>query len=340
MNNLYKIVFISLGILILNISCSSLPRGNWSEHKKIETGFGPEDMVIDSFSNIQGILISSCSRREEYGDYGEIERFIPGTIRSEIVKRIGEPENMVFKPHGISIAREKGDGFLYVISHDDENNKQFIIKYKIEADHLAFERLFESPLLVSPNALHAFGDGRLLVCNDAKKRNSLLEKILKLKTSNIVYFNENENWEIIADKIGYAAGLEYSDGKFFVSAALENKLYSFDFDGKKVSNKKVLAKINGPDNIRLYKDKLIVAAHYKAMAFIKHVNSKEKYSPSTVYSIDQKHGNLKLLYSNDGSIISGSSTAVIYKERLFINQIFEPWIIEIPISPGFTLNKI
>ncbi len=327
-----KIVLIALAILMLYGCRKPLQQTDWPEYQKINTGFGPEDMVIDSISAIKGILISTSSRRPEYGEYGEIEKLVPGKNNSYILKRVDEPANLVFHPHGLNITKENGKPCLYVISHDDANNHHFIVKYKIDNDRLIFEKLYESPLLISPNALHAFDDGRLLVCNDARKRNALYEKILKLKTSNIVYLDENENWKILADKIGYAAGLEYSDAKVYVSAALENKVYRFHFDGNRLSDKTILTKINGPDNIRFYKDKLIIAAHYNPMAFIKHVNNKEKHSPSTVFSIDKTEGQTKLLYANDGKVISASSTGVIYHNKLFINQIFEPWIIEIPLS--------
>lgn len=246
--------------------------------------------------------------------------------------RLNEPDSLVFRPHGISISGNGKKTFLYVISHDDANGHHPVLKYLIDNDKLILKEVFNHPLLVSPNALHAFKDGSFLVCNDAERRNSMIDKILRLKRSNIVYFDGKGNWSVLADKLGMVAGLSYKNSKVYASAALENKLYVFDFKEGNLQNKKVLAKIKGPDNIRFHNETLLVTSHFKPFKFIQHVNNSEKKSPSLVWSVNLNTGEKKALFSDQGNEISAASAALILSGKLYVSQIFEPWILELGSS--------
>ena len=172
----------------------------------------------------------------------------------------------------------------------------------------------------------------MIVCNDAGERGSVLEKILRLKRANIVYFDGKSNWKVLDSEIGMAAGLNFRDGKLFVSAALEDKIYSYSFDNAALSGKKLLTEIKGPDNLRFYNNTLLTSAHTNINAFIRHTGSAEKQCPGTSYIINPLNGNTKLLFYNAGEIISAASTSLILDGKLYVSQIFEPWIIEMDIS--------
>lgn len=321
-------------LLILTLtSCASLPESGPYESRIIETGYGPEDMVIDSTTSAPTLLISCSSRRKEYPEYGEIERFYLGNSSGKVMERIGDPADLVLKPHGISICKEK-DGLyhLYVISHNNKKDQHPIIKYIVEENRLIFEKIFKDDLLVSPNAIHAFSDGSFLVCNDAGKRNSMIEKIFRLKHSNIIYFNEKGKGLILADRMGMVAGLFCINDHVYASASLENKIYLFDFKNGKLENKQQFVKIKGPDNIRLHENELIITSHSKPFKFIRHVNNRDKKSPSLIYTIEISNRKMKVIYSNPGELIPAASTAVILDNYLYISQIFEPWIVEISLK--------
>jgi len=292
----------------------------------LPTGYGPEDIVLDSLHHPSRILVSCSSRRPEYPPYGEIEAIDPLTGSRVVMKRTGEPEGLIFKPHGISLVQAGEIQYLYVISHNDDNGIHPIIQYQIDDNTMTFVRMLNSKLLVSPNALQAFPDGSILVCNDAATRNSTKEKIFRLKLGNILYYDETGNWSIVADSLGMPAGLTGMGNRIFVSAALENKLYSYQFSDGQLMDKKIICSVKGPDNIRIHNNELILTSHSKPFRFIRHVKNQSRRSPSMVFSVNPLTGELTKLFYDNGRNISAASVALIFNNRLVIGQIFEPFI--------------
>ncbi|MFA6127106.1 MAG: hypothetical protein WC699_07365 [Bacteroidales bacterium] len=290
------------------------------------TGPGPEDIVIDSLANPPRLLVSCASRRPEYAVYGEIESIDPNLNKRLIMKRSGEPTGMTFRPHGLSLVQSGEIQYLYVISHDDQRGEHRVIQYEVDGENLIFVQVFKSDLLVSPNALQAYPDGSLVVCNDAGTRNSMKEKIFGLKRGNILFYDRRGNWSIVAKKLGMPAGLSGIGNKIFVSAALENKLYSFQLIEGELTGKKEVCKIKGPDNIRVFNGSLLITSHSKPFKFIMHVKDKTRKSPSIVVSVNPRTGQSTRLFYDNGKQLSAASVAVFFQNRLVIGQIFEPFL--------------
>lgn len=321
-----KLTGLCLG-LCLAAFCLSTVSAFPQSFQVLPTGGGPEDMVIDSMSTPPRLLVSCASRRPEYPVYGEIEAVDPVNGSRKILKRIGEPAGLVFRPHGISMAAAGELQYLYVISHNDAAGSHPIIKYQVDKDALVFVEILESRLLVSPNALQAYPDGSIVVCNDAAVRNDMKEKIFYQKKGNILLYDGRGNWSIVASKIGMPAGLAGLGSRIFVSAALENKLYEFKLDDGQLTGKRVLSEIKGPDNIRFHNGRLLVTSHYKPFKFIGHTRKKSNISPSLVLSVDPATGKTVQLFQDNGRKISAASVAVIMDGKLIIGQIFEPFIV-------------
>jgi len=292
----------------------------------LPTGYGPEDIVVDSLNTPPRLLVSCASRRLEYPAYGEIEAIDPAKGKRFVMKRIGEPGGLTFRPHGISLVKAGEIQYLYVISHDDQKGIHPIIQYLVDGDSLIFVKMLNIRLLVSPNALQAFPDGSLLVCNDAAVRNSMKEKIFGSKRGNILYYDGLGNWSIVADKLGMPAGLIGMGNRIFVSAALENKLYSYRFIDGQLTDKEQVCRIKGPDNIRIHNDNLIITSHSKTIKFIRHTKNKSRKSPSLVLSVNPRTGISTQLFYDNGKLISAASVALIFNNQLVIGQIFEPYI--------------
>ncbi len=303
-----------------------IPAPAQSPIKLLPSGYGPEDIVIDSLSTPPRILVSCSSRRAEYPKYGEIEAIDPVKGSRIVMKRTGEPAGLIFRPHGISLATAGEIQYLYVISHNDAAGIHPVIRYQIDGDNLVFVEELNSRLLVSPNALQAFSDGSVVVCNDAAVRGDIKETILRQKKGNILFYDGQGNWSIMAREIGMPAGLAGLGNKIFVSASTENKLYSFLLKDGQLSNKTVLAEITGPDNIRFYKGSLITTSHSKTLKFVRHVKNTKSKSPSMVLSVNPSSGKITRLLYDNGKIISTASVAVILDNQLIIGQIFEPFI--------------
>ncbi len=317
------LVSCSLGLLVLQSYSLTVSLSTGLIH----TGYGPEDLVMDSLNNPPRVLISCAGRREEYPAYGEIQAYYPESGRVETLKRVHEPAGMVFRPHGISLLTLDSRRYLFVISHDEEARYHPVFRYRISNDTLFFEKVFHSDLLISPNALQAYPDGSILVCNDAAKRGSMAEKILRLKRGNIVRFDGFGNWTVVAEKLGMPAGMAGSGENLYVCGSLENRLYRFTYKNGELSEKRTLTKIKGGDNIRIYEGFLLTTSHAKPLKFISHVGNREKPSPSLVLKIDTTTGTSSVLYSDNGRIISAASAALIWNRQLIVGQIFEPAIL-------------
>jgi hypothetical protein len=277
-------------------------------------------------------LISCASRRPIYPAYGEIESLIPGNQTTTVMIRTGEPATLIFKPHGISLIQVAEIQYLFVITHDDQNQHHPIVQYQVDGDTLHFVRLLDSPLLVSPNALQAYPDGSLLVCNDAANRNNPKEKIFRQKKGNIIGYDGHGNWSILARNLGMPAGLAGLGNQVFVSAALENIVYQFLYADGALSGKTELARIKGPDNIRWHNGKLLITSHSKPIKFIIHTKNPTRKSPSGVFSLDPQTGEQSPLFHDKGSLISAASVAIILRNQLFIGQIFEPFIATVSLD--------
>lgn len=346
--HLMKIIF-PLFIAFAIAGCSfKLPLVQHRNSVKIEVGPGPEDIVLDTIStSYPRILVSCLQRRKGNAHYGEICEVNLNNDRSKILKRMNEPQGMVFRPHGFDFVKNsKGELLLYCISHNEEKKEHSIIIYSVFADHLEFKEKLDSPLLVSPNDVTANCAGEIYVTNDARKRGSAMESLLKLKTSNVVcYHPANQQWSVVADRISYANGIAInhcpSDYVIF-STIRSNKLYMLQYhpkalltykrdpkDDRDSYSTKTIAKLKGLDNITFIKDnEILVTAHLKQVAFIKHANKAKHISPTVVYKVNINTGEYKAIYSNDGTDICGGSTALYYNGKLYISQVFEPFLLK------------
>ena len=343
-----KIIF-TIFILFSFTACShKLPLVQHRNSVKIEVGPGPEDIVLDTFSTSYPRILASCLQRRNGKDvYAEICEVNLKNDSYKILKRSNEPQGMVFRPHGFDLVKNlKGEILLYCVSHNEEKKEHSIIVYTVFADHLQFKEKLDSPLLVSPNDVTADCTGEIFVTNDARKRGSTMESLLKLKTSNVVgYHPANQQWSVAADRFSYANGIAINhcpSDNVLLSTIRSNKLYMLQYHPKAlISNKpdpknqtdsysvKTIAKLKGLDNITFITDNdILVTAHLNQIAFLKHYKDPKNISPTVVYRVNKNTGEYKAVYSNDGSDISGGSTALYYNGKLYISQVFEPFLLK------------
>ncbi|MEA1876640.1 MAG: hypothetical protein U9N86_07225 [Bacteroidota bacterium] len=302
--------------------------GQALKEQVIETGPGPEDLVVDSLTTYPRLLIATSSRRDGMKQYGEIEELKLNNLQHRILERRGEPSGISIGPHGIYLARLNSKVYLYVISHDKKNNSHGIIRYLVKQDYLLFDTVYIHPLLVSPNALTVFDDGSFLACNDATRHGNKTEQILGLKRANIIFYDGKKNYSVVADKLGMPAGINHRGQHVYVSCATENKIYKFRFTEGQLSEKELLCKVKGPDNIRFIDSDILVACHLRMLKFLGHLNDSEKPSPTTIFRINTETGRKEVVYSDAGTNISAGSVAAEYSGKLFIGQVFENFLIK------------
>jgi len=294
---------------------------------------GPEDMVLDTLHGDPVLLISCCGRREADKPYGEVLRYNLKSGAQELMERLNEPENILFQPHGIYL-----DGnLLYVISHEKEPDYHPVLVYRVNANKLEFVELIQTSHQHSPNAL-VTGPGReIYLVNDSGKRGSMMEKVLRLKRASVEKLTKKSDgkWhaEMVADGLGYPAGINRIGDQLYVGDAVLNKIHVYQISREGLSPVAEFSKLKGNDNIRIYKGQLLTPGHVNFMKFLRHARKPDKKSPVDIYLVDPATGEFSTIYSTDGSTISAGSTAIIFENHLYICQIFDSYIVKVELDP-------
>ena len=310
------------------------PALHYKNAKKLPTGNGPEDIALDTLTSKSARLLVSCSsRRKNNTEAGEIYALDLSTEQALKLTRTGEPSGLpAFNPHGIHLQMVEGEAHLFVVNHEldrKDDLKHTVFKYRVFENRLEFAKLYTSGLFSNLNDVFALSDGAFIVSNPGGD----FANILKLKRAKVLYCTKEGKCEVAADKLGYANGVAIRNDTAYVATTRQHKLFAYDFDGMgNFSNRRMIAKLPGLDNIEFYGNELLVPSHPKAMAFVKHFKNPEKISPSVVYAVNPQTGKHRLLYSDDGSEISAASTAIIYDGYMYIAQVFEPFLLKVELE--------
>ena len=329
--------FIPIGFLILLLftSCASLPKLSTFPSHEVMVAFGPEDIVIDSLSTKTNRLLISCSSRRKIDNKSRNGIYAMSFDNENIkeLRRINEPENMEFHPHGFDIALIKGKPYLYVINHEDQIPKQSILVYEVYDDRLKYIKSINNDLIISPNDIFVNNDGSFYFSNDARKRGSKKEVILGQKKGSLIYFTPSLSPIIIDDHLAYPNGVYFSNGYLYVSTVGEKKLYRYLKDGEQFINKTCLTSvIKGGDNINPYKNGLLIPSHPSFIKFIKHKRKSKNPSPSLIYYYNFNSRITNIFFADDGTKISTASTALVYRNKLYISQVFDDFILIVDIE--------
>lgn len=342
-----RYILIIIGVCCWS-ACAVVPKNTNSDNQveRIQTGMGPEDMVLDEISGNARLLLSCNDHRlREKAPMGNIYQvdLRQDSLNAAILPRVQEPAGLIFHPHGIDLLKdERGKNCLYVISHDNFMDRHFVFKYEVFRDSLLFLAAYEHKLMNTPNAVVARRDGGFYISNDHGKRGNQMELILRQKKGNIVYCDKDTNWVTVADKLLYPNGLsvdiqEYSKDSvqrhFYVATTIHNHIFRYDMDKHgNLANRKKIAKVVGGDNLRQDQNLLLVGAHLKIFAFVGHFKNPNKLSPTVIYGVHKERKERHLLYANEGKQISAGATAILYKGDLFISQVFQPFLLKVKID--------
>ncbi len=225
---------------------------------------------------------------------------------------------------------------MYVINHGGGRHK--IELFDIKGGKLIHSKTISDPMLVSPNDLVAVGPGQFYVTNDHKYVSGVkkvLEEYLKLKVSNVVYYN-GSGFSEAASGFGYPNGINASpDGKtIYLATTVGRLLHVFDrnSDSGKLTLKSSINLKTGLDNIEMDKDgSLWIGAHPQLLTFVQHSKNPKKLSPSQILHViplGSGKFDIKEVYLNKGEQLSGSSVAAVYDNRMLIGSVFENNILD------------
>jgi len=331
MKNRFRSILFMLPLALL-LFCPEITGISQTVVDRIPLRPGPEDMVLDTLHGDPSLIISCCGRREADKPFGEMLRYNLLTGEQELMERMNEPEDILFRPHGICL---DGD-LLYVISHEKEPDYHPVLIYRVAGNQLDFVELVSTGHQHSPNALVTGPDGEIYLVNDSGKRGSILEKALRLKRASVVKLTKNgeASWEaeMVAHRLGYPAGINRIGDRLYVGDAVLHKIHVYQIGRDGISPEGEISKLKGNDNIRIYQGKLLTPGHVKPLKFIGHAKNPKKKSPVDVFLVDPSRGEHSILYSTDGSTISAGSTAIIFDRHLYICQVFDPYILKVELD--------
>ena len=305
--------------------------------RKIETGPGPEDFVLDSWHGQPRLLISSHDRRKP-GANGDIRFYVPATGKTGIMPRTGEPERLIaFKPHGIDIRHTSDGTYLYVILHDPyaagERLENGVGVYRVFKERLEMVQMLEdADHLWSPNDLSVLKTGDIYLTNDYRGK---LDVYFKRKASEIAFYNANTGkWQVAADDLAFANGILAEPDQVFVTTTRGNQVLAYprDADGSLGAGELVVT-LKGGDNLTRYGKHLITTAHFNDFAFLKHAKDAENTAPTVIMRITPETGAKKAIYADTGEFISAASTALIHDGKIYISQVFDPFLVVCKTPP-------
>lgn len=315
-----------LPILIEDIQCH-----------KVKVAPGPEDFVLDIWHGTPRLLVSSHDRRNPEIS-GDIFYFDIETEKTGKISRVGDPEKIAaFKPHGMDIRRQGRRTLLYVIIHDpydhDERLENAVIIYEVNKNDLRFVKLLEdADHLWSPNDLSVLSSGDIYVTNDLR---GSLDMYLRRQSSEITYYDHGtETWKTVAEDIAFANGILAEADQVYVSATFDEKVMVFPrLDDGSLGTPEKIVNVKGPDNIMRYKNLLLTTAHYDDLAFLSHSKNDENHAPSIVFMIRPEMYTKDPVFVDSGQMISAASTAMVYNDKLYISQVFDPYIVicDVPV---------
>jgi hypothetical protein len=323
----YILVIISLPLLLLSQENST------RYFERINVGYGPEDFVLDTFNYRERLIISCASRRSTDNHFKELVGLNIANDSTYILPRLNEPKDFDFNPHGLDIQEVDKTLKLYVVNHPENGQDQILI-YHVFENHLELETIVESDLFISLNSVAAHKNGSFYVTNDSGKKGAIFEKLFALRNANVVYHDlQNNSSKISLNNLAYANGLAIKDNVLFVSTTQRNDLFKLNIaENGSLTIEMNYTGVKGMNNITIHENYLLIPAHPKFFKFIKHLKDAKNFSPGEVYLYDYEKNKRPKLFYNDGSIISAPATALFYKNYLYIGQVFDDFLVKIPLN--------
>lgn len=295
--------------------------------EKIKCGYGPEDISLEQNTNFYRLIIS-CTKRKRF------KQLDGGIWYYNLKKRNQEAQlfelvgyNQEIRPHGIDIINELEKSFIYLICHYKGNK---ILKFELSATTLIFVEKWEDseyPFSEGINDLSISSQGHLYITDPGKA--SLNKKKGK------IHYIKNRVLTSYSDGLHYPNGILIKNKKLYVTAFRDNKLLSYDLNEEgflTLSSKKILASIKGGDNITLTGKNLIIAGHPSIFKFIIHALFNKIKAPSSVFKYNLETQKLEELFMDNGKNISASSTGLLIKEKLYISQVFNNYLLKVTFN--------
>lgn len=307
---------------------------NGSVCQRIETGPGPSDLLVQHENGQARLLISSHDRRH-FSRGGEIQTYNPASGQLNTLTRVGEPKGFRLRPHGMDLVQRDGHWLLYVISHDRDliSDQHAVVIYELSNNTLKFLRLLRNPLLSAADDLAVADNDDIYVTNERETGSSIVELIFLERKATLVLYRPSVGWRKVAGELAFANDVLLQGNTVWVSQTLGEGLmrYPRQADGSLGAGEKVtnLSRINGLREAR--NGHLLATQHASLIRLGLHWQRASSSAPSAVLDINPQNGNSTVLFQDDGSHIGAVSSALQLDNRLFLGQLFDPYILSCPL---------
>jgi arylesterase / paraoxonase len=343
MKKILALVFLAIGFFLVKLfyQAGQFKSLNYSFDGTVSKIYrnmpGPEDLQVDYATG--NMFISSSNRRPSERGINNDGIYLLNLDSGKIPVRLASNFEENFHPHGISLLRK--DSILYIFAVNHNSNGDFVESFRFQENSLKHLASYSSPEMCCPNDLVATDMDKFYVTNDHGSKGGImrvLEDYAKIPRSSVLYFN-GESFSRAAGPLNYANGVNISpDGaRLYVAATTGGLVEVYDINSDAtLTEKEAIELSTGVDNIDIDEaGNLWIAAHPKLLDFVKHAKDSTKYSPSEVLKLtptDKNGFKIEEIYLNDGSEISGSSTAVYYNNELFVGVVFNHTLLRASLS--------
>ncbi|MEL6862992.1 MAG: hypothetical protein AAFP19_01175 [Bacteroidota bacterium] len=305
------------------------------EGYKVKTCPGPEDIALHKREGKSDRLIISWAQRRGKAKKGGFQYYDFDTkeVGDYIIQGYQEKKDQGKKvePHGICLVQREGQDYLYAISHEGKG-KEHIHCFRIEDDQLYWiedvARHWPKKPFFQANDLFVTTNGDVYFSNPNISPHKFW------RPEYVGWIGPNGKTAVLLKKQKYPNGI----------AIIEDQLYYADDKGLRITallssnevqkNTRRIASFTLGDNISILDEEyLLIASHPSKWKFVKYYLNKKKRSPSAVQIIKrgEPHQHQTIFYSS-GRAIGASATAIIHNDHLYISQVFENFLLRLPLS--------
>ncbi|XP_077986872.1 serum paraoxonase/arylesterase 1-like [Glandiceps talaboti] len=307
---------------------------------------GSEDITVSSHGLA---FISSGLRSKQSGDPSRRPPNIRGRIflfdfnypEKNVVELNlnGEFDRENFYPHGISLYEDKNSGEirLFVVNHHISNQERIeIFKFEDRNKSLTHLRTVTGNNIYSVNDVLAVAPESFYYTNDAYFKSAIgkqLEVFSNVAWGTIGFYDGEDR--IVISGCQFANGINHSpDGRYvYVSSPIQEQIMVFE--RRKDNSLQEIQRINvytGVDNIEVDKQTgdLWIGCHPVIHMMFSHGQNVSNKAGTQVLRIHfnsnnepYSRTNIREVFMDDGSLISGSSVASFYGNKLLIGTVFD-----------------
>lgn len=197
----------------------------------------------------------------------------------------------------------------------------------------------DNPLIHNPNDVVGLPDGRFYFTNSP----DIDHLEFASPEESVVYYRKEIGFKTVGFNFRFANGIATNGTQLLVSAVLENKIVVSEIHGDNlIMEPQPIGTGKGMDNVRFDTGTVAYApAHtsmgkYMMYAVTKSTGIDLLKSPIVVKRLDVSARTSETLFEHNGDVISAVSSVVKHGDKLYLAQVFDPFIVE--VSPDAAGN--